>query len=105
MKREYKLPYTIRYYSKRYDKHVIVEEGFESDGATGAFDIWSEAWWVHDKICETGKWSDGTSVTNWQASTVLADILDSEQRYFRARYWWVMTWLLGCEKARENGMW
>jgi hypothetical protein len=101
----YYCPKEIIYNSKRYGKTVIVPEGYESDGATGAIDIWSNAWWVHDKLCDTGKWLDGTPCTNMQASTVLSDILRSEGRWIRAIYWWPATWLFGGGKARANGMW
>ena len=101
---KYTNPKEIRYFSERYQKWVVVEEGFPSDGASGAVDIYSQAWWVHDKLCVTGTWNDGTPVTNWQASTVLSDILASEGRWFRSMTWWVFTWALGCRKARKNGM-
>ena len=101
---KYTCPYRIEYYSKRYDKTIVVPEGYPSDGATGAFDIWSESWWVHDKLCDKGTWDDGTPITNWQASTVLGDILLSEGRVFRSVYWWWFTFLFGCKKARKNGM-
>ena len=92
------------YTSSRYGKTVTVPIGYESDGATRAMDIASAGWWGHDVLCSEGKWDDGTPVTNWQASSVLADILASEGRWFRARYWWLFTWLFGGGKARENGM-
>jgi hypothetical protein len=101
---KYRLPYNIRYYSKRYKKWVHVDKGFPSDGATGAIDIYSESWWVHDKICKTGTWQDGTCISNWQASQVLQDILVDEGRLFRSRYWFWLTWLRGGGKCRENGM-
>ncbi len=101
---KYICPYDIYYYSERYDKHVTVFKGYESDGASGAIDVWSHSWWVHDLLCERGTWNDGTPVTNWQASTVLSDILLAEGRCIRARYWWLFTWLFGCKKARKNGM-
>lgn len=104
-KKKYKLPYTIEYKSPRYGKTVIVPKGFKSDGATGAWDIWSESWWVHDKICDTGTWEDGTPITNWQASSVLADILRAEGEWWRAFYWKYFTFFLGCSKAKANGMW
>lgn len=94
----------LLYYSSRYKRHVLVPEGYASDGATGARDIVSNAWWVHDKLCDEGKFYDGTPCTNWQASMILKDILKSEGRWFRARSWFVMTWLFGGGKARENGM-
>jgi hypothetical protein len=103
-RKKYRLPYRIDYYSKRYDKRVVVPMGYRSDGATGAFDIWSEGWWVHDMLCERGTWEDGTLVNNWQASQVLQDILKSEGRWARARYWFWATWMFGGGKARKNGM-
>jgi len=96
---------TIRYYSPRYKKWVIVPAGYKSDGATGAIDIYSDGWWVHDKLCDTGTWECGTLCSNLQASTVLSDILRSEGRWLRAIYWWPATWLFGGGKCRENGMW
>lgn len=95
----------LKYYSKRYDKYVSVPKGYQSDGATGAKDIDSNGWWVHDKLCGTGKFDDGTPCTNIQASLVLYDILKSEGRWFRARTWLAATWLFGGGKARDNGMW
>lgn len=92
------------YYSSRYNKFVLVPQGFVSDGATGAFDINSKGWWVHDVLCEEGTWRDGTPINNWQASMVLHDILVMEGRWFRARSWFIATWLFGGGKARENGM-
>jgi hypothetical protein len=101
----YVLETPIEYYSERYNKHVVVPEGRESDGATGALDIHSRAWWVHDELCTHGIWADGTPVTNWQASSVLADILRLESRPGRSVYWWIATWLFGCDKARRHGNW
>lgn len=94
----------LTYYSRRYSKRISVPKGYKSDGATGAIDIDSDGWWVHDKLCDTGKFDDGTPCTNWQASMILKDILKSEGRWFRARSWFVMTYLFGGGKARDNGM-
>lgn len=94
----------IYYYSARYDKRVTVPMGYESDGATGARDIDSLSWWVHDKLCDFGLFDDGTPCNNLQASMILHDILISEGRWFRARSWFVMTWLFGGGLARDNGM-
>lgn len=102
---KYLCPYEIKYFSERYRKWVTVEKGYPSDGATGGFDIWSEAWWVHDLLCDRGTWDDGTPVTNWQASQVLQDILVDEDRYFRSKTWFWATWLFGGGEARKNGMW
>jgi hypothetical protein len=101
---KYRLNEVIIYHSIRYNKTVTVPAGFISDGATGANDISSRAWWVHDVLCADGAWDDGTKVSNWQCSTVLHDVLKEEGRWARALYWWPCTWLLGGGKARENGM-
>lgn len=91
-------------YVDRYGHVTCVKAGKESDGSTGAFDIKSMSWWCHDQWCEQGGWDDGTPMTNWQASTMLGDILWSEGRWFRSVYWKWFTFLLGCEKAKLNGM-
>lgn len=85
--KKYTLLDEIVYRSPRYNKTITVPKGYRSDGATGAMDIHSNAWWVHDKLCDTGKWDDDTECTDWQASSVLSDVLKSEKRYFRAFYW------------------
>lgn len=92
------------YVSPRYGRSLTVPKGYKSDGATGALDIWSRAWWVHDMACETGQWDDGHPMSNWDASTVLSDILLEEGRWARAVYWWWFTYLFGGGKARQNGM-
>lgn len=92
----YRLHAPIVYHSPRYCKLVTVEAGFVSDGGSGpAEDIVSEAWWVHDKLCTTWKFDDGTPCSNRQASLVLYDILKREGRWFRARSWFLATWLYG----------
>mgnify|MGYP000630768381 CR=1 FL=1 len=103
--KKYRLLTPRRYYSKKHRKWVFLEKGFLSDGATGAFDIHSWAWWIHDKLCEDGTWADGTPCNNFQASTVLGIILAKEKRYLRSIYWWWATWLVGGGQARKNGMW
>lgn len=93
------------YFSKRYNKKIIAKVGFDSDGATGALDINSFSWLVHDVLCEQTKFEDGTPCNNWQASQVLQDILKSESRWFRARSWFWSTWLFGGDKIKSrNGM-
>ena len=105
-KRIYLCPAEIRYQSPRYGKWVIVPKDFPSDGSTGGEDIWSDSWWVHDKLCKDTTWEDGTPLTNLQASFVIYDILVSERRWFRARTWFTMTALFGGRKiAKNNGRW
>lgn len=99
----YVLEEPICYYSERYGNFISADAGYISDGATGAIDIPSLSWWVHDVICERTTWDDGTPIKAWQASMVLADILRSEGRWFRAIYWQASTFLLGCTKTRDNG--
>lgn len=100
----YRCPAEIRYYSERYGEWVVVPEGRWSDGATGALDLWTRAWWVHDEICRSGRWHSGSRITNWQASAVISDILREEGRWIRACVWLVFTFLLGGGHARRNGM-
>ena len=91
----------LRYFSERYQKRVIVRRWTWSDGATGAWDIHSNSWWVHDQLCKDGCWADGSDVTPWQAATVLGDILREEGRLVRATTWKYTTLMLGCKKAHE----
>lgn len=114
---KYRLDEEIVYKSERYNKTATVPLGYISDGATGAADISSRAWWVHDILCDRGKWDDGTPLNNWQCSQVLQDILKEESpkagwakykpssRYWQSKRWFWATWLFGGGKARENGMW
>jgi len=97
-RRRYILDEPISYYSPRYKKTVFVPVGRTSDGATGAMDIISAGWWVHDELCESGVFSDGSPVTNWQASNILHDILKAEGYWARAEYWRLATYCLGGEK-------
>ena len=95
---------SFRYFSVRYHRWISCTKGDTSDGATCAPDLLSFSWIIHDQLCSTGKFDDGTICTNWQASNVLSDILKEEGRWFRARSWFVATWLFGGGKARDNGL-
>jgi hypothetical protein len=101
---KYYEPHGFIYHSKRYDKDVTVPKGEPSDGATFAPDIYSRSWKVHDVLCKTGMWDDGTKCTNWQASMVLAAILWREKQWLRTPSWFFFTFTCGGGKARENGM-
>lgn len=92
----------LEYHSPRYDKTVIVEAGTVRDGASGAFDIDSNSWWVHDQLCHDNVWFDGTDVTPTQAAAVVGDILADEGRWFRRLTWPVATYLFGCKHAWDN---
>lgn len=88
----YELVAPIRYWSPRYRKWITLPAGMVSDGASGpAEDLASLGWWVHDRLCETLAWDDGTACTAWQRSAVLHDILWSEGRRVRACTWWLAT--------------
>ena len=109
--KKYKLLEPISYYSEYYDKNVSLPVGYLSDGASGAADIRSLSWWVHDKLCDTGKFDDDSLCTNWQASKILRRILWQEWswekpfRLIRGILWSPATWLFGGGEARKNGMW
>lgn len=92
------------YYSKRYKKYRTVKKGEYSDGATGAPDGKRRArgWWIHDMLCRYGCWDDGSKCSNWQASTVLYDILREDGCTFIAPYWRFATFLLGGGAARDK---
>ena len=93
------------YVTKRYGgKTVTVPVGFPSDGATGVYDIDSEAWWIHDVLCKYGVFDDGSPCNNAQASTICSDILLEEGRWIRSVTWYFATWLFGGGEARKNGM-
>ena len=95
---------SIIYHSTRYDKSIYLKKGMRSDGATWAVDVISKGWWVHDELCNTGRFSDGSKCSNWQASRILSDILKSEGYWFRSKSWLFATFLFGGGKARDNGL-
>lgn len=101
---KYVLKKDIKYYSKRYKKWIIAKKWDKFDGATDAPDIDSFGWLFHDILCRDGFFADGTSCNNWQASSVLSDILKEEGRWVRRHTWFWATWLLGGGKARDNGL-
>lgn len=87
----YVLHEKIVYHSERYGKDITVPDGYVSDGSSGGVDICSGAWWVHDILCDSERFDDGSKCTNRMASLVLYDILKSEGRWFRARTWFLAT--------------
>lgn len=100
----YRVNRNIAYFSERYKKWIGVEKGDRSDGATGAKDLNSFGWIIHDELCNDGKFEDGSECVNWQASHVLTDIMKDEGYWFRTRTWFWATWFFGGGKARDNGM-
>jgi hypothetical protein len=101
---KWRLDTTFMYHSDRYNEDIWCTAGETSDGATGAFDIESIGWWVHDIICQFGVWHSGRRIVNFEASTVLFDILRSEGRSVRDFWWFLTTFLGGGGEARVNGM-
>jgi hypothetical protein len=100
----YRLNKGFTYESPRYCKSVTLPDGMLSDGATGAMDITSRGWWIHDQLCNRGQWDDGTPLSNWECSQVLQDVLKAEGRYWQSKRWFWATWLFGGGEARKNGM-
>ena len=90
----YELLNPVTYFSPRYHKVVTAPAGIY-DGATGAMDIISESWVIHDELKKTKRWSDYSECTNLQASWVIYDILKKEGYWFRARSWFIGTLLWG----------
>jgi len=87
--------HAFTYCSPRYNKSITAKKGEVLDGATGALDICSNGWVIHDIVKKYKKFDDGTECTNLQASLILYDILKSEGRWFRARSWFIATLVWG----------
>lgn len=125
----YQLAKEFKYYSRLFNRTITIPKGRKSDGATGARDLgaietgwrgwWSKAigklmhspegnrtaaWFVHDELCITGCWDDGTKISNFVCSTVLSVILYSDGYKRESISWWFATFFKGGGKARENGM-
>jgi len=84
-----------KYYSKRYNKWIVAHVGMPTDGATGALDINSFSWLIHDKLKVRKTFEDGTKCSNWKASCVIYDILKRDGFWFRARSWYLSTLMWG----------
>lgn len=92
-KKPYELLEQVVWRSQRYNRTVTVEPGFRSDGASGpARDILSRAWIVHDKVCTTFRWDDGSPISVWQTSVILNDALAEEGHTFIGPCWGVATY-------------
>ena len=85
----------FNWYDKASGKYITVPRHYISDGATGAIDIESKGWWVHDWLCDGMGFDDGSPCSNWNASRILSAILLKEKRVFRAIYWRVATFIFG----------
>lgn len=92
----YRVIKDYHYFSKRYQKHIVARVSDKPyDGATGAIDINSYGWLIHDVVKRDKCFSDGSECSNLQASCILYDILKSEGRWFRARSWYLTTLIWG----------
>lgn len=97
---------TIRYFSLRYRKYITAVNGYRWDGASGARDLeGSKSHLFHDVLCEFAVWDDGSSVSNWQASRVLSDILKEECYRWRKYTWFAATFLFGGWKIKRENSW
>ena len=83
-------------------KTISWPKGYQSDGATYAPDLSWTAFFAHDRVCETGKWDDGTEVTNWEASTMYSDILKDKGFWFRQYHRKYLTRWFGGKKLRAQ---
>ena len=121
---KYELLETYVYHSGLFNRTKTVPRGRRSDGATHARDLGARhlpllvriihflyrrrktnrtaAWWVHDEFCIDPYWDDGTPVTNFVASTVLAVILYSDGYWLEAYTWWVATLFGGAKELVEK---
>ena len=90
------------YHSKRYDKNITIPPMYQSDGATYAPDLSRTAFFVHDRICQHGKFDDGTPVTNWQASSIYYDILGDKGFSFRKYHRRFLTYWFGGKNLKKK---
>jgi len=92
-------------YIKMFNRHIDVPDRMYSDGATSAPDLkHTDSWLIHDAVCRYGKWADGTLISNFVASTILATELWKDGYRKESFYWWWATYLKGGGQARKNGM-
>lgn len=101
----YRVIENIGYCSAKYKKWIVCEEGDRSDGATNAKDLNSFGWLFHDELCVECIFEDGTPCTNWDASSVLSEIMSLEGYWFRETTWFWSTWLLGGKKIKSTNGW
>ena len=106
-KYKYSNPKIIVHLSPRYKKVVTVPEDYRSDGASGpASDIWSNAWWVHDVLCDRGTWDDGTVLTFDENNLECYDQLDEEghwQWVCDGYFWGISLWFMRLKWKRKFG--
>jgi hypothetical protein len=99
------------YWSARYKEYIKAESGFKWNGADWVDDLeddegeMSDGPLFHDVVCRFAVWSDGTPISNWQASMILRDILSAEGRSLRKRTWFWMTFLFGGSHIKKKSGW
>jgi hypothetical protein len=69
-----------KYSPKDLTKTITVPENFLTDGATGAQDD-GISWIFHDWLYSTHKYDDGSECTREEADSIMAEILDFEERW------------------------
>lgn len=97
------------YYSPRYDKRLTIKAGSFSNGANWVPDpMGTDAWVIHDYICNkenwpdgVPRWDDGTQIVNWDASMVLKDVSqrDGYSAFATVAFW--ATYFFGCRVAKR----
>lgn len=105
------------FYSHRYKQYLLIPDGYPSNGADIVEDICGKCFFIHDFICNEGRWLNGDLISNWQASFVYYDLLKEHFSLLQGQglfpriyngalpYWrWIGTFLFGGGKARKNGM-
>jgi len=93
------------WYSKMFNRYLTLKDRMYSDGATSARDLkHTDSWLLHDHACRYGQWDDGTLISNFVASTILAVELFKDGYRKESFFWWWATFLKGGGQARENGM-
>jgi hypothetical protein len=60
------------------DDHILVEEGFLTDGATGGPD-WGKSWLFHDYLYATHCFSDGKECERVEADRVMQNVIKQEK--------------------------
>ena len=88
-------------------KYIVARKGESYDGATGAIDILgdvkaeragqvvnvSKSWVLHDVVCRTGRWSDGSKISEYDKARILGVALRQEGRWIRGIFWPIATFL------------
>ncbi len=77
-KTPYKWAVVHPYEYKCGDEHLVVKEGFLTDGATGGPD-WKSSWLFHDYLYATHRFSNGKECERKEADRVMQNVLQQEK--------------------------